>query len=901
MLGPPLVTRDGVAIEVDTRKAIAMLAYLVVDGPAERDRLADLFWAESSPDRARATLRRTLSALRTGIGGDHLVADRNKVSLTGEHTSDMAEFQSAVDETAGHGHDPADVCAACIAPLGRAADLYRGDFLGAFSIKDSPEFEDWARSVTERCRARAGDTLRRLAMAHAGEGDYRKALAASSRWVDLDDLHEPAHRLTMLLHAWSGDRAGAMQAYRECVAVLDRELGVPPLEETTELYEAILDEDLPPAPGVRRPITTHPAPARPGPSDMIDRQTEVEIVEGTLSAIDAGPSLLLVTGESWMGKTRLLEHIIERARAMGHRVASGRAFRAESSLAYGVVVQLLAGLGVPDDLDMPSWARDELHRLDPRLVSGEERSESGQFGQVRLREAFLQVIETIGAKQPLVITIDDAQWTDPASAGVLAYVQRRTVEARLLTVVSTRSVETMQPDLRDLAEDATATLALRPLAVGDLKETHPGQDLDSILSATGGIPILVQEALVTGGVDPESSNVSRYVESRRQRMSELGRQVLAAAAVLNGMCDASVLKDTSGRNEEEVVDAVEELVSLGLLREQDDGRLTFTVDVLESMTYDSTSLTRRRLLHRRAADALAARPRSPQDARVVRAIAEHQQAAGSDEAASSFRRAGDLARRVYAYDEAQSSYELALALGVPEVAETHLALGELAMVRGEYESATRELRTAASHAQGPALALVEHRIGDLDRILGRFELAAESFARAESDHPRPADLYADWALLEHRLGHREAAEDLAEKARAAASESGDDRALARALNILGLVAGDPKKASDHIDEALALAESDEPARIAALNNKAHLLAGSGDLETALSLVGVAIELSARLGYRHQQAALHNHLADLHHQAGEEEEARASLTEAVKLFADVSTEGWAPEVWFLSQW
>ncbi len=89
-------------------------------------------------------------------------------------------------------------------------------------------------------------------MAHAAQGDYGQAVIAVGRWIALDELHEPAHRLAMLLHAWAGDRAGAIQAYRDCVAALDRELGVPPLEETTELYEAILDEDLPPAPGVRR-------------------------------------------------------------------------------------------------------------------------------------------------------------------------------------------------------------------------------------------------------------------------------------------------------------------------------------------------------------------------------------------------------------------------------------------------------------------------------------------------------------------------------------------------------------------------------------------------------------------------------------------------------------------------
>ena len=230
LLGMPVITVDGKAIDVDTRKAIAMLAYLAVEGVVDRDHLAGLFWAESSPERARGTLRRTLSALRAAIGSEAIEADRSRIELTSGHQSDIDLFDQAVEETGHHEHDPADVCERCVEPLTSATAMYRGDFLGAFSIKDAPDFEDWARTVAESYRLKAGDAFQRLAMALAGTGDYTSAIDAAVRWIDLDELHEPAHRLLMLLHAWAGDRPGAVEAYRRCVAVLDRELGVAPLE-----------------------------------------------------------------------------------------------------------------------------------------------------------------------------------------------------------------------------------------------------------------------------------------------------------------------------------------------------------------------------------------------------------------------------------------------------------------------------------------------------------------------------------------------------------------------------------------------------------------------------------------------------------------------------------------------
>lgn len=900
VLGSPVITLDGDPVEVDTRKAIAVLAYLAVEGSADRDVLADLFWADSPPDRSRATLRRTLSALRGGIGHDAISADRNRVTLNPGHHSDIAGFESAMSETATHQHDPGDVCAACLLPLENATSLYRGDFLGAFSIKGSPEFEDWARSVTESYRLKAGDAFRRLAMAHAGEGNYGSALEAVGRWIGLDELHEPAHRLAMLLHAWAGDRAGAMQAYRACMAVLDRELGVPPLEETTGLYEAILDEDLPPAPGARRQVRSHAVPVRPAPRDMIDRHEAVDTVERALASIGGGPRLLVVTGDSWMGKTRLLDYLNARANEIGHRVAAGTAFRAETGLPYGLAVQLLAGLDITSESTggLPDWVRDELYRLEPRQSPGLEPLDSGQLGQLRLREAFLNLVETIASQLSLVLIIDDAQWIDPASANLLAHVQRRARTTHLLTVISTRGLDSMHPALRELASEPDETIVLSPLRATDLADDQPDVDIAAILHATGGIPLLVQEAIESGGVDPDSSTVAKYMESRRRRMSALGRQVLAAAAVLDGMCDAPLLKDTSGRTEEEVVEAVEELVSAGLLREQEDGRLSFTLDILETVTYESTSLIRRRLLHRRAAEAIAGRTRAEHDVRFVTAIADHSRAAGSDDVAVWYRRAGDLSREVFAIDEAAASYELALALGHPDTGAIRLALGELAMARGDFEAATRELRTAASHAEGSTLALVEHRMGDLNRVLGRFELAEESFAHAEPGHPRKSELFADWALLRHRLDDSERATDLAERAVAEAETSME---RARGLNVLGVVTSDPELALSHIEHALESAGSNVLARMGALNNKAHLVASAGDYETAISLVTEAADIASRTGHRHRQAALLNHLADLYHRAGRRADAETALTEAVTIFADIDSGAWEPEVWLLRQW
>jgi tetratricopeptide (TPR) repeat protein len=120
-------------------------------------------------------------------------------------------------------------------------------------------------------------------------------------------------------------------------------------------------------------------------------------------------------------------------------------------------------------------------------------------------------------------------------------------------------------------------------------------------------------------------------------------------------------------------------------------------------------------------------------------------------------------------------------------------------------------------------------------------------------------------------------------------------------NILAVVTTDREEALDHVEEAIRLAGDDPMLRMAALNNKALLLSDSADTARSIELVLEAIEIAEHTGHRHREAALWNHLADLHHRAGHEEDSRDSLTRAVSLFADIDSGEMEPELWLLSRW
>ncbi|MDP9220500.1 MAG: SARP family transcriptional regulator, partial [Actinomycetota bacterium] len=268
LLGTPLIERAGRPVAFDTRKAVALLAYLAVTGQVQsRESLTALLWPEHDRTRGLNALRRTLSVLNSATGGECLVVDRHTIGLHPERVSvDVTSFREKAADV-HHGHPAERSCRRCLAAFEGAAAIYRDDFLAGFALRDSPEYDAWQSFQADSLRRRLGEVLERLVRARTQAGHPRAALDEARRWLALDPLHEPAHAALMRLYAWSGQRSAALQQYRECVRVLDRELGVAPLSRTTALNDAIRAGRLPPP---EAPAVTPPAKDRPVPPAVYD-------------------------------------------------------------------------------------------------------------------------------------------------------------------------------------------------------------------------------------------------------------------------------------------------------------------------------------------------------------------------------------------------------------------------------------------------------------------------------------------------------------------------------------------------------------------------------------------------------------------------------------------------------
>ena len=899
LLGPPNLLVGGRPADVETRKALAVLARVVVEGPQRRDTLDALLWPGSDARRARQALRRTLSALRKALPAGAL-AEGDVVALAAHVSTDLDD----VDELAGSGVTTTDLEA-----LAAAAALHRGQFLEGLHFRDADAFDHWRRDTGQQFERRHVQVLERWCRALVAAHDFDAAIDVARRRLALDPLHEPSHQQLMLLYAWQGDRTAAARQYAVCARVLDEELGVAPLPKTAALDRAVRAGTLAPPPrtppsldaGQRGDRTKRTTPQPPPSTPFVGRSEQLADLVDRWDDCRGSGDVAVVVGEAGIGKTRLVEELVDATTGPVLRVT---ARHEDAALAYApVMATLRAAAATLQQLDAAT--RSAVARLVPDAAGVPPPDEplTSPADRARFVDACATaLLAPLGNDDdPGVLVVEDLDRADDETRELVVHLVARLAEHPVFVVITCREVP---PGL-----DNGLRLDLRRLTRAQVEELAANRDAeavaDRLYDESEGVPFLVVsylDARVDGDGDWALPAAGRDLVRRRlDRLDEVPRQVLAAAAVMGGRQSTDILERVSGRAPDEVVEAVEMLTAAGIVVLDDDGRCELTHDKLRTVVLDDTSPVRRRLLHRRAADALLAMPQTVAAA----TLAHHLAQAGRErEAATAHAAAGRRAADLYANTEAIAHCERALAMGHDDPAGLLLLLGDLRVRTGDYAGAEQRYVRASAHAAD--VAVVEQRLGALALRRGDDEVAEARLGLALEAGPTGDLLVRTLAPLAQVLARRGDLATAAELAARAVDEAEHLRPTTAAVahNVAGLVArrrGDLPGARRHLRASLAAAEHPEH-RAAALNNLAQALGEDGATGEAIVLASEALEAGRATGDRHREAALLSNLADLLHAAGRTTEAIALQAEAAERFAGVGESATTnPEIWRLVDW
>ena len=695
------------------RPARLVLAWLAAfPGEHARAEVAARLWPDVLDSSARASLRTALSELRAALGpaAVHVRATRETVALGGQGLwVDLRAFFELVG--AGRCEEALALC--------------RGEVLEGLD-------EEWVLELRSRHAAERADAASALVRAATAAGDVRSALEWARRLAAWDPLDEAAERQLMLALAAAGDRAAALRSYAEFSRRLARELGLVPSAATRELASRLRGEELGAAAAAasRLPLPERLAAARDGA--FAGRETASARLHEALARARSGERCVaLVTGEPGIGKTRLLAEFADAVQEAGALVLYGRC-EEDPATPYQPFAEALAPLTVADVL------ADGLGELTAGRP-GEPASDP-EGVRARMFDALAELLEGVAARRPLVLVLDDLHWADRSTLLLVRRLATRPQRVPLLLLGSARDAELgpghpLTAALADIRRDRPVVrVALHGLdgaAVATVVEALTGRrpnaaGVRALRERTGGNPFFVRELAQHAGKGEIPDAVLDVVAARAGRLPERTRRLLALAAVAGSEFDAELVRAGSGEPEETVLDALDDALRAGLLKElPDTARLAFSHALVRDALVGQLSAARHRYLHRRIAEVLVERAeRAPEQWLVP------------------------LAHHALAGTPADPDPALAYALDAGRQAVERLAWEDAVELLARAEALARS-RAATGRLAEVLVALGDARLraGETDRARIAFEEAAR-LARAE---PRD-DLFARAALGAAGLG-----------------------------------------------------------------------------------------------------------------------------------------------------
>ena len=636
------------------KKTAGLLAYLALEGPTLRERLADLLWPDAASPRN--SLRQALYALRSQTP---VTRSEDPVALS---------------------HDV-------------RIEFGTGELLSAFDYGDTPEFDAWLTYRREADRAerleRWVDQVEELER----EGRLEDALDVARKALALDPLSEVAYRRIMRLSYLSGDRAGALEAFRRCKQALEQELGVQPLPETASLARDIERAEVDRGPERRRsiPVTVAAPPVLAGRASAWERMERAW----------AAGQVIYLSGEPGVGKTRLMHEFTaskvprERWNVFSARPGDSTAPYASQARAFRAVLDACPGI------ELTAAMRHELSRLLPDYADAPPKPMTSLEEKNYFYATLAEVLILSGAWLDCWVA-DDWQFVDSASLEMANYMFAN------VTPVSTdrkgqRAICTFRPN--EVGDDFRAFLAdlvrggiavhieldrLEGSAVERMLASTAVQGAEALAPSmhrfTGGNPLFVVETLkgmleASGGeLDPDTmqhtfpDRVAQIFDERFRRLRHRELRLLQVLAVAQTDASARLVGAVLGLKDDGVASICASLERARLIT-----GFAFSHDLVYEAVQRATPAPVRSHLHRRTAQTL-----------------------------EGF--GGPEARIAYHYEQS----------GDVERALLHLsAAAEEALVRGAFARAAEWFERVREHALDPDdVARAERRLEELAPLLG---------------------------------------------------------------------------------------------------------------------------------------------------------------------------------------
>ena len=922
---------DTSAVQINSPRLQSLLAYLLLhQGPQSRQQLAYLFWPDSTDKQARTNLRGLLHQLRQRLPDAKLFITYDTETIqwnqTAPYACDLLELRQHLARIEQNPLDEAS--------LMQVVELYRGELLPSC-------YDDWIAPLRRELHEAVKQTMKQLLILLERRQETERSIQLAQRLLTLDPLDEEVNRRLIQSYALTQNRTNALRHYQTYVDLLRRELDVPPDEQIQQLYQQILNRTFaatrPPTPSSGASLGASPFAVDQLP--LVGRNAEWKTARRCWqTSLHGHPQLLLITGVAGIGKTRLAEELWHRADEQGALVARSRAYAAHGAMTYGPITDLLRTPMLYKSITQleRQWLiplvriLPELYTTDPDLPPPESMAEGWQRQQ--FQDALVQA--TVAHQQPCLYLLDDLQWCELETLLWIEQLLHNDGNRRLLVVGTARLDEVgRQHPLTDLLlrlqrKELVTEIALMPLNEAETvtlaqqvtSRAADPVDAEQLFADTAGNPLFVVETVRAQVNQPAASTsngtetgmppkVYAVIKARLVQLSSNAQRMINLAAVIGRSFTFAILQEAGSVNEEMLLDTLDELRQRHIIREQAVERYDFSHDRIRDVAYAEISQTRRRLLHRRVAEAIELVHADQVDEQSG-VLAEHFEQVGNlPKAIHYLQQAGAWSVLQFADNAAIAYFSRALTLvpatDLPKRMELLLAREQILGAQGRVDAQGEDLHTlrklltatdAPSPLQTNHRALIYSRWsnwyvsrGDYEEALAMGQQAIQQ-AQASGDAAIESKAYHQCAFANSVQGKIAEAHPLFEQALAKARIAGDRRLEADALEWLAPTefhtGGRYGDAVGDLEEAMSIHKqrNDLSGQIEIYNKLAYIaiLQGEDEFDVTEAYLTAGIELCRQLGHPIRESQLLRNWGWLYSYIGKYEQAHQTLQQALAL-------------------
>jgi DNA-binding SARP family transcriptional activator/tetratricopeptide (TPR) repeat protein len=660
--------------DIESPRLQSLLAYLILnrDSPQSRAHLAFLFWPDTTEDQARANLRNLLHTLRHTLpnADDYLVVSVQTIQWRSDSqfSLDVMDFEEALTEAEKISQKGEYV--SIRKALEKAVAFYTGDLLPSC-------YDDWIITQREGLRQAYLSAMDQLVHILEEQREYQAAIRYGQQLLRYDSLQETTYRTLMRLHALNDDRASALHVFHTCNSVLQRELNVEPSATTREVYEHLLGPESKPSPKISTVTSIF---------QLVGRDKEwMQLLQSWHTVVlDSQPLVVLLSGEAGIGKTRLVEELTQWAARQGIVYVNTRCYAAEGELAFAPITAWLRAQPLVPMEDI--WLAEVARLLPEVLIQRPDLPRPLALTETWQRQHFFEALAhaILGIRQPSLLVIDDLQWCDRETFEWLHYLIRYDRGAKILVLGTYRpeEIEENHPlipfrqalrldgivtevDLQPLNEIATLTLGnlisteeISSTTAQHLYQETEGNPLFIVETVRSGLLTQVRELTRDSSSDSLPDDVKlpfkvqSVLERRLTQLSPSARELAGLAAIMGREFSFNLLVKTSGADGDTLVRELDELWQRRIIREHGIEGYDFSHDKLRDVAYKIMTGAKRKLFHRRIAQALESLHAADLDP-TSHQIAVHYERAGMlEQALPYYLQSAKVARRVYANEEA---------------------------------------------------------------------------------------------------------------------------------------------------------------------------------------------------------------------------------------------------------